>query len=132
MHQRTLKLLFGMTQVSRHLKVALETLYDTLKHDLPEARIQWPSHKEIQLWADMVSAWEPGLRGIFGMVDGLALTIQNPGNPAIQRAYYNGWKRSTLHCLVGLQCVTMVLVSVLSKCPTYSPLALKALCFMQQ
>lgn len=93
MAQHTLKMVFGMTQVSRHLKLGLELLYATLKHDLHHARIQWPSHEEIHKWAEMIASWEPGLRGVFGMVDGLALAIQNPGNPALQRAYYNGWKQ---------------------------------------
>lgn len=93
MKQKTLQMLFGMTQISRHLAVALRLLYDTLKNDIPEAKIQWPTHKQLQVWSDMVSSWEPGLRGIFGMVDGLALPIQTPGNPQLQRAYYNGWKR---------------------------------------
>lgn len=43
---------------------------DTLRSDLEHARVQWPSRATMQHYADVISAWEPGLWGMFGLVYG--------------------------------------------------------------
>lgn len=68
MRQKTLKQLFGLPNVSRPLSYALDALLRTLRApSFPEAAVRWPTHEEMEQWAELVEIREEGcIRGIFG------------------------------------------------------------------
>jgi len=89
----TFQLIFGQppATLSRYLADGLCILEVVLAR-MPEARIAWPTHEEMQEWAALVERWQPALKGCFAFVDGLNLKINEPSDPLEQNAYYNGWK----------------------------------------
>lgn len=58
---------------------------------MEESQVRWPSEEEISQWAEMVQRTQPALKGCWGFVDGLNIAIQEPSDPLLQNAYYNGW-----------------------------------------
>lgn len=58
---------------------------------MEEGQVRWPSEEEMHQWAAMVERRQPALKGCWGFVDGLNIAIQEPSDPLIQNAYYNGW-----------------------------------------
>jgi len=86
---------FGVTAepASRALHEGLAALVVAMR-GLGDARIKWPSEKEMAAFAAVVSEREPVLKGSFAMVDGLNMAVQEPTPRDLQNAYYNGWLHS--------------------------------------
>jgi len=82
----------GPSVLTRALQVGSVALSRALD-GLHEARIAWPSDKELELFSDAVEAYQPALPGgCFGFIDGTVMRIDNPVDPLIQNAYFNGSK----------------------------------------
>ncbi len=73
----------------RALMRGLYAMFIRLLH-LHPARIQWPTIKEMEEYSVLVSLRESCLNHVFGFVDGVWIPIQEPPNPDVQNAYYNG------------------------------------------
>jgi len=67
-----------------------------------EARVTWPDVPTMHGLAELITARQPQLHGVFGFVDGLNLAIHDPPVGAMQNAYYNGW-------LGGCYCSSLLL-----------------------
>ena len=108
---KTLELIFGVghTVVGRSIAAGIDKLSDALKR-MPQAAIRFPNHSKQRLWARMVrDTYGPGPypeRCFFGFVDGLRMTIMEPGDADEQQLFYNGWTR------------TVNIVNVLAFAPT--------------
>jgi hypothetical protein len=46
----------------------------------------------MKLYSDIITAHEPGISNVFGFVDGVFFTCDDPPDSDSQNAYYNGWK----------------------------------------
>jgi hypothetical protein len=46
----------------------------------------------MRAYSDIITAHEPGISNVFGFVDGVFITCEDPSDSDTQNAYYNGWK----------------------------------------
>jgi hypothetical protein len=81
----------GPTITCRAVNAGLKALLATL-HLMPEADVTFPDHAKQAEYAALVTQRLPHLKGCFGFVDGLAVTVQRSGNLLKQNAYYSGYK----------------------------------------
>jgi hypothetical protein len=97
MAERTLCQLFGIVpaSLSRYLNVSLVALHLTLRRDVPEAKVAWPSAEEMKQLAALTNDRHPLVYNVWGVVDGTNIDVENPGAALVQNAYYNKWKGST-------------------------------------
>lgn len=89
----TLQMTFALTPTvcDRYLRFSMNALEHTLRR-LPEARIRWPSPREMERSSQLISAKNGEvLAGAFGFVDGLNLEIETSPDAEEENAYYNGW-----------------------------------------
>jgi hypothetical protein len=85
----------------------LPTLLDILR-EVPEARIEWPSHDDIGENAARVNARYPppprpggGIVAVFAWIDGVYLPIVTPTDETLQMYYYNGYRGYCgVNCLI--------------------------------
>jgi hypothetical protein len=84
----------SMTAVTIHL--GIHALRACL-HQLPQAKIAFPSPQEIELYSYIMNTQYPQLNGCFAVLDGLKIQVQWTGNTSQQEAYYNCW--ASMHCI---------------------------------
>lgn len=85
-------MLFGIVPsvCSRYIRNGLALLLKCLKTD-STARISWPDDNDKKAYSQMVEDRHPKLRGGFGFVDGLNISVPCSGDFYEQNNNYNGW-----------------------------------------
>jgi hypothetical protein len=88
-----LQLVFGLTGsvLSLFLRYGRRLLLRVLKAE-PGSRIQMPSIEEIRDYQEIVWRLYPSLNGVWFVMDGLKLYLQQCGVGPIQACFYNGWQ----------------------------------------
>jgi hypothetical protein len=81
----------GKSSCSDYIRKGLEALHQVLK-ELPAAAVTWPKSEYRSNLCALINRREPCLTGVFGFVDGLNLDVEEPSDPLVQNAYYNGWE----------------------------------------
>ena len=91
--QKTLCQVFALppATLSRLLRFGLQTLLVAVRCDY-WSRIAWPTHDEMQHFSDVITAYEPAIKGVFGFVDGVYFRCSDPPDELTQNAYYNSWR----------------------------------------
>lgn len=89
-----LQLIFAVVPsvLSRYIDFGLEILLEVLK-GIPEAAISWPTLAEMQVYSDAIEERHPTIHGAFGFMDGLGVPVGVSGDPLVENANYNGWKK---------------------------------------
>jgi hypothetical protein len=59
-----------------------------------EARIQWPTRRQMAAFAATIADREPLITNAFGFLDGAKFPLLNPQDALQQNAFYNGWQHS--------------------------------------
>ena len=97
--EKYLCLIFCVTaaSINKYKNFGLKILQEILKNRM-DCRIVWPTGEEQERLAAMTNEKEPLLAGVWVFLDGLNLSIFNPGDFDTQNAYYNGWMHEL--CLV--------------------------------
>jgi hypothetical protein len=96
MRQKTLCQVFSTkpSTLSRMLMAGLKCLHRSLRC-IPDSHVRWPTLAEMEALAVTLEQRSDALLrfGIrpWGFVDGLSLSIFEPGEIGIQNAFYNGW-----------------------------------------
>ena len=87
-----LQIVFGLTGsvLSLYLRYGRRLLFRVLKAE-PGERIQMPSIEEIRDYQENVQRFYPNLVGVWFVMDGLKLYLQQCGSSPIQACFYNGW-----------------------------------------
>lgn len=75
---------------SRYIRFALDILLQTLRV-MPEAKVQWPAHSQMDENTLLILKRHSLLRGAFGSIDGLNLPTGSSDDPDIENATFNGW-----------------------------------------
>ncbi|KAI0369732.1 hypothetical protein BV20DRAFT_1113454 [Pilatotrama ljubarskyi] len=92
MSELGLQQIFALTpaSVDRYLRSAINILLETL-NALSDAKVVWPTPREMREYSDIITQRHPLLIGAFGTVDGLNLPVQVSQDEEIENATYNGW-----------------------------------------
>ena len=77
--------------LSRHLRRGMHALLRFVSTD-HECRLRWPTPLEMREYCARISAYEPGLQGVFGFVDGVYFECEQPRDRNTQNAYHNTWR----------------------------------------
>ncbi len=88
--QRSLSLLCGcVPSVTSHYIRFGHLLLDLVLADEPMARVQFPTHHEIEAYSFAISVRYPRLYGAFAFVDGLELPVQQHTDQILQASNYD-------------------------------------------
>jgi hypothetical protein len=82
---------FGLTSscLNIWLHFGRKIVEKMLKKD--KSKVQMSQKEKIQIYKEIISRRHAILQDVFCVGDGLKLTIQKPGNEAVQSRFYNGW-----------------------------------------
>jgi len=91
--QKTLILIFGETAavMSKAIRLGLICLVRALYYDIPEAAVKFPDRAQIEQMVELFAARREELKGVFGFIDGVKLSMLNSLDYDKQTCYYNGW-----------------------------------------
>lgn len=92
-YHKELSQIYGIpgATTSRMITLGLKALAALFTERLGDWSIRFPSDDMKRAFAATVQRRQPLLEGVFGFVDGLNLRVEEPGDPDLQNAYYNGW-----------------------------------------
>ncbi|KAF8602993.1 hypothetical protein BDV93DRAFT_580586 [Ceratobasidium sp. AG-I] len=94
MNETGLQLIFAIVPsvLSRYINFGLDILLQVLRQ-IPEATISWPTPEEMQTYSEAINQRHPTIHGAFGFMDGLGVPVGVSGDPLVENANYNGWKK---------------------------------------
>lgn len=95
-------LIFGVTPtvMSLFIRFGRDILIKVLKDDV-YTQIRVPTPTEVPEFQEVIAAKPSLLTSVYGVMDGLKIRVEKPGDECTQRNFYNGWCMDTLSSALG-------------------------------